>query len=131
MENFEKASKDKYRFNTPVGQITVEDLWDIPLVSRKSNISLDNIAKGLNKQINENEEESFVVKSTSKNNILLTKFNIVKKVIEVRLAEAKAVDDRKKNKEKKQRIMSILADKQDESLKGKSEEELTKLLGEL
>lgn len=44
---FEKASRMKLRFNTQRGVLSVEDLWDLPL------IQLDNIAIALNKKLQE------------------------------------------------------------------------------
>ncbi|RKZ35289.1 MAG: hypothetical protein DRQ49_19675, partial [Gammaproteobacteria bacterium] len=61
---FERASKQKLRFNTAKGTIDTEDLWDLPLQSKK-NISLDLIAISLSKAVKESSEESFVeVKNT-------------------------------------------------------------------
>ncbi len=42
---FEKASRLKLRIATAMGQLTVEDLWDLNLAT------LNAIAKGLNKQL--------------------------------------------------------------------------------
>lgn len=46
---FEKASRMKLRFNTQRGVLSVEDLWDLPL------IQLDNIAIALNKKLQESK----------------------------------------------------------------------------
>lgn len=51
---FEKASRMKLRFNTQRGVLSVEDLWDLPL------IQLDNIATALNKKLQESKTESFI-----------------------------------------------------------------------
>ena len=83
---FEKAARLKLRFDTPRGNLTVEDLWDIPLTGQQ--ISLDNVAKAVNKGLKASEEESFVAKPSSKDRVLSLKLDILKHVIRVRLAEA-------------------------------------------
>ena len=126
---FEKASRLKLRFETIRGNATAEDLWDLPLTS--SDISLDNIAKSLNRTIKDSEEESFVIKQTGGDAITVLKLDIVKHVIKIKLEEAEARNREVEVKAKKERIMAILADKEDDDLKGKSAEELTGLLEDL
>jgi len=52
-------------------------------------------------------------------------------VVSVKLEEAETAKKRRETKEKKQRLLEILADKQDEEIKGKSIEELTQMINEL
>ena len=132
LELFEQATKEKVRFDTNKGSIDVEDLWDMPLTSAK-NSSLDSIAKKLSRMIKEGDEESFVETAKADPTVALAKFKleVVKRVIAVRLEEnnkAKMAADRKA---KKARIMEIMAEKQDDSLKQASAEELQKMLDEL
>ena len=75
--------------------------------------------------------KSFVNEGPIENAHDKNKFDIVVAVINARLEEKKAKEKAKANKEKKERILGILADKQDEALKSKSAEELEKLLAEL
>lgn len=127
---FEKASRLKLRFNTPSGVLTVEDLWDLPMTSKTGKANLDDIARGLHTQL-EDEQVSFVEKPAKKNEGKQLAFDIVKHVIEVRLAErdaAKLAEDRRKTK---QRIADLIAEKRDEELKGKSLEDLEKMLESL
>ena len=126
---FEKASRLKLRFNTIIGTISVEDLWDLPLSTGPMN--LNDLAKSLNKRVKEVEEEDFVAKATKDNEALILKFELVKHVIKVKLEEAEIADNKAEAKEKKQKILAILADKEDESLKGKTKEELVELLNNL
>lgn len=126
---FEEASRLKLRFDTGMGFVTVEDLWDIPLTGR--GFDLDDLAKSLNRAVKDSEEESFVVKKNTENKILSLKFDIVKHVIKTKLEEAEESEKAAEVKAKKQRILAILADKQDEELKSKSADELKDLLGSL
>lgn len=126
---FEKASRMKLRFETGVvGNLNVEDLWDLPLVNSK--VSLDLLAKKLNKEIKENEEESFVVERSTANTTLKLKFDIVKHIIKVKLEEKEASEKAVKNKAKKEKIMTIIAAKEDETLTNMSVEDLQALLEE-
>lgn len=127
MNVFEKASKQKLRFESNRGMLTVEDLWDLPLKHR-SGLDLDTLAKGLNRQIKEQEEESFVVKASSTSTTLKTKFDIVKHIIDVRLAEKEKAEEAAAKKAKKDKIMEVIARKEDQSLENLSVEELKSML---
>ena len=59
------------------------------------------------------------------------KFEIVKHIIEVRLGEDEAAENLQKAREKKQQIMAIIVEKETESLKGKSLDDLRALLESL
>ena len=86
MENFERATRLKLRFQTNAGLLAVEDIWDLPLTSQRG-ASLDELAKGLRRKLKETEEESFVVKTNAVNNELQLAFDIVNHVIDIKLAE--------------------------------------------
>ena len=122
MEMFEKASKLKLRFETSAGNLSTEDLWDLSLES------LNSLAKSLNKQIKEIDEEDFLKVAKTGERIIKLKFKIVIHVLEtIKLAldkHVKAIE----RKAQKQRILEIIAKKQDESLEGKSEDELKGIL---
>jgi len=64
MSLFETASKNKLRFSSIKGNLTTEDLWDLPLTSKSGRICLDNIAKQLYKELKDSTEESFVLPKT-------------------------------------------------------------------
>jgi len=128
---FEKASRLKLRFYTPVGNLTVEDLWDLPLSASQGRASLDDLAKQLNKAVKESGEESFVIQKSTEDEILLLKFEIVKHVIKVKLQEAKDNENAAIKRAQKDKIMAIIADKDDAELHGKSKEELVALMKNL
>ena len=121
---FEKASKLALRYKTGVGSITTEDLWNLSL------LSLDSLAKDLNKEIKAASEESFVSVKTKANEIVELKFEIVKHVIKIKLEEAEAKKLLADKRANKQKIMELISRKKDEELSGKSLEELEKLLSE-
>lgn len=124
---FERASRLRLLFSTESGNLSVSDLWDLPLSSSRTT-SLDDVAVAYHRSLKDSQEESFVVKATKINAELQLAFDIVKYIIDVKIAErdeAKAVEVRK---EKKARLQELIADKQDESLKGKSLEELTAMV---
>lgn len=121
---FEAATRQKFRFKTDVGQITVEDLWDMPLTG------LDKLAKTLRKELQESQEESFL-EVKPKASALNDKFEIVKHVIATKLAERENAKNLQAKKERKQQILQILEAKQNEALLQKTPEELLKELQEL
>lgn len=131
---FEKISRLKVRFNTPRGAVTVEDLWDLPLTSTAGKPNLDDIAKGLHRQLKSKADEPSFVEEQPANvaeDHVDMAFAVVKRVIEVKMAERKAAREATDRREKKQKILSLIAQKQDEKLSGASLEELTKMAEEL
>ena len=128
---FEKAAKLKLRFDTTSGPLGVEDLWDLPLTSTKGKANLDDIARGLHKQLKSGDDVSFVVPTRKSDETIQLKFDLVKHVIDARLAENQAALLEKERADKKQRIMGIIAAKQDETLQGMSLDDLKKLMSEL
>lgn len=123
---FEKASQMKLRFTTNRGDVTTEDLWDIPLTSRNNGFSLDDLAKSLNAAVKESGEESFVVKKTRVNSLLELRFEIVKHIINVKLEEAEQEKNAAANKLQKEKILAIITDKEDDGLRDMSLKDLKK-----
>ena len=127
-ELFEKASKLKLRFNSIRGPINVEDLWDMPLANDRESFSLDDLAKGLNRQLKRAEEESFVKPPTNTASRWALALDIVKRVIEVKLKNIETADKKAATIVRKGKIMEILASKEDDSLREKSADELMEML---
>lgn len=120
---FEKASRMKIRFNYR-GVITTEDLWDLDVKA------LDYIYKQLMITKKESETESLLEEKKT-NPILEVQIEIVKHIFEVKVEERKAAELRAENAAKKQKILAIIARKQDAELESKSAEELEKLIADL
>lgn len=129
---FWKASRLKLRFSSPQGNLSVEDLWDLPLTSTRANIAnLNSIAKEVSRELKASGEEDFVNPVSAIDETLQLKLDIVKQIIHVRQAEneeARAAADRR---DKKARILELIAKKQDQELESKSEAELREMIGAL
>lgn len=121
---FEAASKNKYRYPYK-GMITTEDLWDL------TQAQLDVIYKALNKGVSEAQVSSLMCKVTEVDAELLNKIEIVKYIFNAKEAEAEARKNDAAKHAKKQRILDILAQKQEDALNNMSEDELKKMLDEL
>lgn len=121
---FELASRMKIRFAYR-GMITVEDLWDLSVQE------LDRIFQKLNKALKESKEESLLSPQAKEDSELAIAVAIVRHIVEVKLAEAAVALAAVERKAKKEKILSILADKQDDSLRNMSSEDLTKMLEDL
>lgn len=92
--------------------------------------SLDGVAKQLHKQLKDSDTESFIIKATKPNEELQLKFDIVKHIIAVRLAENEEADKARERKERKQRILAIIAAKEDQALESMDVDALRKLVEE-
>ena len=121
---FEYAVRNKVRFPFK-GMISVEDLWDLSLTN------LDSIYKTLNKQIKQSKEESLLVTKTSVDTELEVQIAIVKHIVSVKLEEQDAREKAATKKAQKQKIMAIIANKEDEALQNSSVDDLRKMLDEL
>lgn len=128
MDVFAKAARMKVRFTSLKGLLSVEDLWDLPLTGSKTN--LDEIAVSLNRQLKEGSE-SFVTKTTSVNEELQVKFDVVKSIIDVKLKEQIDAEAAQLKRKQKQQILELIAHKENEALAGKSLDELKTLLANL
>ncbi len=121
---FEKATRGKYRYPYR-GSCTTEDLWDLDVQE------LDEVFKLLNLELKGTQEESLLTVNTKDNEVLAAKVAIVRHVVEVKLQEAENKKLAKEKKARKQRLLEVLANKQDTELQGKSTEELQKMIDEL
>ena len=121
---FELASRMKIRFAYR-GMITVEDLWDLSVQE------LDRIFQKLNKALKESKEESLLSPQAKEDSELAIAVAIVRHIVEVKLTESAIALAAVERKAKKQKILTILADKQDDSLRNMSQEDLTKMLEDL
>ena len=119
---FKLASKNKYRFYYK-GYITVEDLWDLPAEE------LDAIYKNLRSQQKYSEDSLLSNDEESKEDILTkNKIEIIKTIVNDKIEEVKRNADNEAKRARRQHILEIMANKQDDALKEKSLEELQAML---
>lgn len=121
---FEIAVRGKFRFEFR-GYISTEDLFDLSVEE------LDSIFKKLNSQIKQVKEESLLGVKTKADKELEVKIEIVKYIVADKLEERAKALEAKEKRLQKAKILEILAEKQDESLQGKTEEELQQMLKDL
>ena len=125
MENiFEYATRNKLRFPFK-GNISVEDLWDL------SETDLDKVYKELKAKEKHLKEDSLLSHKTKEEETLDIQIEIVKYIVVVKLAEIEARKKAVENKEKRQKILSIMAARDEKALENASDEELRKMLEEL
>ena len=121
MNIFEYAVENKLRFPYK-GNISTEDLYSLSVSD------LDTIYKTLKREAKRNGEESLLSTKSTDDIALDTKIEIVKHIVEKKLAQVEARKTAAANKAKKDKILSILEEKQDAALKNMSEEDLRKML---
>ena len=119
---FEVAVRDKFRYPYK-GVIATEDLWDLSVQQ------LDGIFKTLKSQEKKAQEESLLNTRTPEDEVLATKIEIIKHIVNTKLEEAQQAEHAKELSD--QKILNILAEKQDEDLRNKTPEELKAMLEQL
>lgn len=124
MSLFEIATRKKYRFPFK-GSISVEDLWDLSMTD------LDFIYKNLSSTAKAERENESLLTENKQDTDLENMIEIVKRVFSVKKAEIDAFKEAKENAKKKERLLEILAKKQDDALAVKSEDEIRQMLEEL
>lgn len=136
MDKFELASRNKLRFPSPVGELTTEQLWDLPLLApslqRARAGDLDTVARTINANLKAVTEESFVsVKPNPAKAAYELQLEIVKHIIAVKQEEAAKAKDRAEKAEKRRKLLDALAQKEEQELGAKSKDEILKELADL
>lgn len=128
---FITASRKKFRFASERGDLTVENLWDLPLTS-KNGFNLNAVAIGVNAELKGLAEESFVETSTNpRRKDLENMLEIVKYVIAVKQEEAKAATERVAKQELKRKLREAIEAKEGEALQSASLDDLKAQLAAL
>lgn len=122
MSNFKEAVKIKLRVMTPVGMLSVEELWDLPLSQ------LDTIAVDLENKYKESGKKSFLVSKSRKDKDIKLAFDIVLEILEDKVEQRDIAIKASTVKEHNQKILGKIQEAKDRELDGLSPEELEKLL---
>lgn len=120
---FAKASYKKFRFPFR-GSITVEDLWDLT-VDQLNQVYLSLRAS------KKEDEGGLIETHTNESEYVDDRMAIVKYIFDLKVADKKSQQDAAKKRQEKNRILEIIAAKQDQALGEKSVDELTALLNSL
>lgn len=119
---YKEASKMQLRVATSRGELSVEQLWSLPLTE------LDQLAVNLEKEYKESNSKSFLIKKTAKNKTTKLKFDIVLDILSTKVDERDAQQEAQQTKEHNQKIMALIQKKQEGELEGKSIKELQEML---
>lgn len=122
MDIFKLASQKKLRFNTSKGSLSTEQLWDLSIAE------LDALAVSLQEEYETSGKKSFIVKRSVKDRDKKLQFDIALEILTTKSADAEAAAEALENKQFDQKILQLIAEKQDENLKGKSVAELKRML---
>jgi hypothetical protein len=136
MNIFEQAARRKYRFPSAKGELTVEQLWDLPLIAAPragtAIADLDSIARGIAAELRGVTSESFVeTKPDPRKGDLETKLEVLKHVIAAKQADAAAAKTAAERAEKRRKLVDAIAAKDEQAIQNMSKEELLKQLAEI
>ena len=130
-----QASRGKWRYVSPRGELSTEQLWDLELTSPFSKVaSLNSIAVALHQESISETPVSFIpgVQQYAPPSIASLKLQLVKEIINIRVNEAKAKEALLAESQKKQQdaeiIQQILAQREQDNLKALTTEQLKALL---
>lgn len=122
MENFKLASQQKLRYQTTKGLLSTEQLWDLSLDE------LDALAVSLETEHKLSGKKSFLIKTSVKDKTAKLRFDVVLDILNTKVEEMNAATQTAEIKEHNKKIIQLISEKQDQSLKGKSIKELEAML---
>lgn len=122
MSNYKLANQTKLRFYTSRGTLSTEQLWDLPIVE------LDSLAVELEQLLEESKTKSFLVKKSEEDKVSKLRFDIAYDILISRVEEIEASKTKKEIKEHNQKILGLIAQKEEASLVNKTVEELQAML---
>ena len=125
---YKEAAKQKLRFDTPKGNLSVEQLFDLSLTDLTTTIKkVNEIVKKENAVDN---DLAFLENDNMVESQNVLRFKILKDIYMTRKEEREADKLAADKKKRREYIAGLIAQKKDEELKGKSIEELEKMLNE-
>jgi hypothetical protein len=126
MNIFEQASRKALRFDSPRGDLTVEQLWSLPLSSDvQGKLSLDLLGRQIMHKLATTTAATFLESAPSPDRALdELRLEILKHIRDVKQAENKAARDLVVKRAEKERLLEILEQKKNGQLAELSIEEL-------
>lgn len=122
MDIYKASIKNKVRYNSSKGLITTEQLWDLNLTD------LDDLAVTLSSEYEDSDKKTFIKKKNTKNELVKLKLDVVVDVIDTKMAEAEDAKQTVEKKANNEKIMALIKEKEEDSLKDLSVDELKDLL---
>lgn len=123
MNIFKRASKQKLRFNTNVGNLSVEQLWDLSLAD------LDSLAVALDEEYEKSGDKSFLEERKSKKDTdLKLRFDITLDILQTKKAEQEKASKAQETKLHNQKILALIERKKEGQMEEMEIEELEALL---
>lgn len=129
MKIFKKASKKKLRFSTNRGVLSVEQLWDLSKDEiRQLVIKAREAAKKSSGEVNDSELSFLDAPAKTKATDDELRFEILKDIYLTKKSAEEKAQKKAEIKRNNQKLLELIARKQDEALEKKSIKELEKML---
>lgn len=127
---FARATRLKLTFDTDGGTYGVEDLWDLKLTSDNPKaVTLDRLALEYDRQLTTTPVKSFVNNTPAQaSEITRLKFDVVKYILDTKLAEQRLRREADALKAEEQRLLEILDRKDNEALNNMTREQVKERL---
>ena len=132
---FLKATREKWRWESSKGQLTVENLWDLPLSSKRDDIvTLSKLRWGLRIKLKAFEaeagddfgEETTIAAQDAE--LCRQKIAVIEAIAAVLQQERDIASSAAVRRQEISRLEKLLAEKQDAALQALTEEQLTERL---
>lgn len=123
---YKEALQRKLRFETPKGSLNVEQLWDLSFKDLKTCVT--HAKRKLDENVLDDELSFLEDYRDGDNSTEELSFNILKDVYLTKRREKEALNEVSRNKEHNERIMALIHEKEEQSLKELSPDELRSML---
>lgn len=125
MNIFEQAARGKFRYKSPTGMLTTEQLFSLPLTSDTGRANLNDIAIEIDDERETLGRKSFVGNASNpRRTELEAMLEVVKFVIEAKQAEVAALKARRDKNEKRDKLLDAIATAETRELGSKSLDQL-------
>ncbi|APC44506.1 hypothetical protein [Pseudoalteromonas phage PH357] len=120
---FEQITRKGLTFSTVKGNISVQELWQLPLKGRNG-FDLDTVSRDLLSKVKASSEESLVETVNNVDSDDELRLEVLKVVVNTLKAEQEARVNAEQARSHNEKIDQLIARKQEQELEGKSVEEL-------